>query len=142
MIIRRISLYITPVTSSRPLVTTSYTLVSCISPGNEHTHRKESDMKIDMAAIQSEIEHLDARLDGIQIEDLLCMELVEFCIFSLDPADLELAQQILMLATRGDKQRAEEMEQALLARIKKQLFLAWGRREWLLGMKAGNTSAI
>ena len=98
-------------------------------------------MNVDMTTIQSEIEHLDARLDGIQIEALPGMELGDFCIFSLDPADLELAQQILMLATRGDTRRAEEVEQALLARIKKQLLLAWGRREWLRGIKrAGRDS--
>lgn len=72
-------------------------------------------MNVDMAAIQSEIEQLDAKLDGIQIEALLSMELGEFCIFSLDPADLEMARRILLLATHGKKQHAKEMEQALQA---------------------------
>jgi hypothetical protein len=89
--------------------------------------------------IQYELEALDEKLDGIQIEELLRMELSDFSIFCLTPADMELARQILILATRGNARRAEEMEEALLARIKKQLMLDWGRREWLRGVLAGIT---
>ena len=89
--------------------------------------------------IQYELEALDEKLDGIQIEELLRMELSDFSIFCLTPADMELARQILILATRGNARRAEEMEEALLARIKKPLMLDWGRREWLRGVLAGIT---
>jgi len=89
--------------------------------------------------IQYELEALDEKLDGIQIEELLRMELSDFSIFCLTPSDMELARQILILATRGNARRAEEMEEALLARIKKQLMLDWGRREWLRGVLAGIT---
>lgn len=94
-------------------------------------------MQVDLTLVLEEIERLDEQLDGIRIEELFSMGLSDFSIFSLAPADLEMARKILLLSTRGEKRRAEEMEQALLVRIKKQLVLAWGRREWLRGVMKG-----
>lgn len=99
-------------------------------------------MQFSRHIIQYELEALDEKLEGIQIEELLRMELSDFSIFCLTPADLELARQILMLATRGDTRRAEEMEEALLGRIKKQLLLDWSRRAWLHGVLTGITVQI
>ena len=96
-------------------------------------------MQFSRHIVQYEIEVLDEKLEGIQIEELLRMQLSDFSIFCLTAADLELARQILMLATRGDTRRAEEMEEALLARIKKQLILDWSRRESLRGFMKGIT---
>lgn len=89
--------------------------------------------------IQYELEALDEKLDGIQIEDLLRMELSDFSILCLSTADLEMARRILIFATNGDVHRANEMEEALLSRIKKQLILDWSRRESLRGFMKGIT---
>lgn len=97
-------------------------------------------MYVDLTLVLEEIERLDETLHGIRIEELFSMGLSDFSIFSLNPADLEMARTILLLASRGDKQRADEMEQALLARINKQLLLDWGRREWLRGYLMGISS--
>lgn len=97
-------------------------------------------MPLDITAIQTEIEQLDDQLDGLQIEDLLCMGLGEFCIFNLTHAELAMARWILWLALRGYKRRAEEMERVLLARIKTRLLQSWDRRAWLRGYLDGVTS--
>lgn len=99
-------------------------------------------MQFSRHIIQYELEALDEKLEGIQIEELLRMKLSDFSILCLSAADLALSRQILMLATRGDTCRAEEMEEALLARIKKQLLLDWSRREWLRGILTGITVQI
>lgn len=97
-------------------------------------------MNVDMAAIQQEIKQLDDQLDGLQIEELLSMELGEFSIFNLTHAELAMARWILWLALRGYKRRAEEMERTLLARIKIRLLQDWDRRAWLRGYLVGVTS--